>query len=97
MKVLRLSKALALVETLSKGAFPHLLYGLAASGRSAVSTEPGEFLEMHTPGAGRAAQPVKELAAKPISLSLIMELTQWKGRTDWCRLSPDLHTCTGRA
>lgn len=48
------------METLSKGTFPHSLYGLAARGRSGVSAEPEEFLEMHSPRAGDMAQPMEE-------------------------------------
>jgi hypothetical protein len=56
-----ISKALlSLMETLSQETFPHFLGGLAAPDRSAVSAEPEEFLEMHSPGAGEVAQEMEE-------------------------------------
>lgn len=48
------------METLSQETFPHFLGGLAAPDRSAVSAEPEEFLEMHSPGAGEVAQEMEE-------------------------------------
>lgn len=35
---------------------------------------------------------VKSFAAKPVNTSSIPILTRWKGRTDYCKLSSNLHT-----